>query len=204
MTDTVTDARPDRKRYARGPFRLDEFNLHRYWFSIRNVFFPTQSELSTWRISLATTEAWQIRCDSSVLSIEVTDRIYRDRNDLRATLVLAATIAQPGRDKMHMWLEDLEHIADMAAFIKHTELASQIRSIHQSLLNNPQVISTQENAGVIQCSLSQFESDAYEHAENEPDQLFNDTLAAGSFSKMLTDELRQDLKRRVKTKTVAR
>ncbi len=204
MNEQTTDARPtSRNAVARGPFRLDEFNLYRFWFSVRNVFFPMRADLSDWKIELVDSDSWQICCDRPAKRIEVADRIFADRNDLRATLVLATIVSQSDRDSVHKWLEDCAQIAEMAAFIRQNELATRIRSMHEAMSREQIEIAFDQGSGLVHCRIEGPSADSLQPDLGDPDSLFDDTLASDSFSRLLAEEIAGSQSRSGNTKTVA-
>jgi len=204
MTEQITDARNNSEHAtARGPFRLDEFNLYRFWFSVRNVFFPMHTELANWKIRLVDTSSSQICCDRPSRCIEITDRIFADRNDLRTTLVLATIVTQSGHDSPRQVADDTARIAEMAAFIRHFELASSIRSMHEAMQNNQIKIAFNQESGLVHCRIGDSVTDASRQTSADQDSLFDDTLASGSFARLLAEEIAKSQTRSGNRKTVA-
>lgn len=204
MIEQISDARQTNEQaVSRGPFRLDEFNLYRFWFSVRNVFFPMRAELAQWRIGLVDTSSWQICCDRQAKRVEIADRLFADRNDLRATLVLATIVSRSGRDSMDLWLDDSARVAEMAAFIRHSELATQIRAMHQAILERQIEIAFNNQTGLVHCRFNEISIDSTQQDSESPDPLFDDTLASGSFSKLLAKEIAKHPAGIDKSKTVA-
>lgn len=204
MIEQISDARQTSEHtVARGPFRLDEFNLYRFWFSVRNVFFPMRTELAQWKIELVDTSSWQICCDRQAKCVEVADRVFADRNDLRATLVLATIVSRSGRDSMDLWLDDIARVAEMAAFIRHSELAARIRAMHQAMLERQIEIAFNNQTGLVHCRVGGLSVDSPQQDLHSPDPLFDDTLASGSFSKLLAKEIAKHPAGIIKRKTVA-
>jgi|GEM_PF-5066202 len=193
MLVEVTDARLRNNETAintanRGPFRLDQFNLYRFWFSVRNVFFPMESQLAQWKIELVDTKLWRISCDRSNRRIEIANRVFRDRNDLRTTLILATLLTQENRNDTATLKKDMIRVARMATFIKHTELSVAIRSMNDAieLINIEHVLN--DGMDLIHCRQPDSSVEARDAGESSGDMLFDDTLAASGINELLEQE----------------
>jgi len=188
-----TDARPEANESTidatdRGPFRLDQFNLYRFWFSVRNVFFPMKTQLADWKIELVDTQLWQISCNRKNRRIEIANRVFRDRNDLRTTLILATILTQPNRNDAKALKTDTIRVAQMAAFIKHTELSAAIRRMHNQLDQTELEHIVDGKTDLIHCQRPDETQGTVEASQSAGDLLFDDTLAANGINDLLRQE----------------
>jgi len=188
-----TDARPGANESTidattRGPFRLDQFNLYRFWFSVRNVFFPMKTQLADWKIELVDTQLWQISCNRNSRRIEIANRVFRDRNDLRTTLILATILTQSDRNDAKALKKDTMRVAQMAAFIKHTELSTAIRRMHDQMDQTELEHIVDDNMDLVHCRRPEETPDTAEASQSSGDLLFDDTLAASGINELLRQE----------------